>query len=109
MVDELIYISQNSEQSPFHLMGHFYLFADLLAQSVARPQPAATSKMSDYYIKEAINFIEQNFQNDISIEDVAAVCGINRSGRGGSSIDEILIIQKGLSDFSESPVSACGY
>jgi hypothetical protein len=30
-------------------------------------------------------------------------------GRGGSSIDEILIIQKGLSDFSESPVSACGY
>ena len=69
MADELIYISQNSEQSPFHLMGHFYLFADLLAQSVARPQPAATSKMSDYYIKEAINFIEQNFQNDISIED----------------------------------------
>ena len=54
MVDELIYISQNSEQSPFHLMGHFYLFADLLAQSVARPQPAATSKMSDYYIKGAI-------------------------------------------------------
>ena len=98
MVDELIYISQNSEQSPFHLMGHFYLFADLLAQSVARPQPAATSKMSDYYIKEAINYIEQNFQNDISIEDVAAVCGINRSYQGrifrtstGRSPQEFLI------------------
>ena len=98
MVDELIYISQNSEQSPFHLMGHFYLFADLLAQSVARPQPAATSKMSDYYIKEAINYIEQNFQNDISIEDVAAVCGINRSYLGrifrtstGRSPQEFLI------------------
>ena len=98
MVDELIYISQNSEQSPLHLMGHFYLFADLLAQSVARPQPAATSKMSDYYIKEAINFIEQNFQNDISIEDVAAVCGINRSYLGrifrtstGHSPQEFLI------------------
>ena len=35
--------------------------------------------MSDYYIKEAINYIEQNFQNNISIEDIAAVCGINRS------------------------------
>ena len=98
MADELIYISQNSEQSPFHLMGHFYLFADLLAQSVARPQPAATSKMSDYYIKEAINYIEQNFQNDISIEDVAAVCGINRSYLGrifrtstGRSPQEFLI------------------
>lgn len=98
MADELIYISQNSEQSPFHLMGHFYLFADLLAQSVARPQPATTSKMSDYYIKEAVNFIEQNFQNDISIEDVAAVCGINRSYLGrifrtstGRSPQEFLI------------------
>ena len=98
MADELIYISQNSKQSPFHLMGHFYLFADLLAQSVARPQPAATSKMSDYYIKEAINYIEQNFQNDISIEDVAAVCGINRSYLGrifrtstGHSPQEFLI------------------
>lgn len=98
MADELIYISQNSEQSPFHLMGHFYLFADLLAQSVARPQPAATSKMSDYYIKEAVNFIEQNFQNNISIEDVAAVCGINRSYLGrifrtstGRSPQEFLI------------------
>ena len=98
MADELIYISQNSEQSPFHLKGHFYLLADLLAQSVARPQPAASSKMSDYYIKETINFIEQNFQNDISIEDVAAVCGINRSYLGrifrastGHSPQEFLI------------------
>ena len=53
---------------------------------------------SDYYIKEAINFIEQNFQNDISIEDVAAVCGINRSYLGrifrtstGHSPQEFLI------------------
>ena len=35
--------------------------------------------MSDYYIKEAINYIEQNFQNNITIEDIAKVCGINRS------------------------------
>ncbi len=38
--------------------------------------------MSDYYIKEAINYIEQNFQNNITIEDVASVCGINRSYLG---------------------------
>ena len=29
--------------------------------------------MSDYYIKEAIHYIEQNFQNDISIEEIAGV------------------------------------
>ena len=33
-------------------------------------------------IKEAINYIEQNFQNNISIEDIATVCGINRSYLG---------------------------
>ena len=38
--------------------------------------------MSDYYIKEAINYIEQNFQNNITIENVASVCGINRSYLG---------------------------
>ena len=38
--------------------------------------------MSDFYIKEAMNYIEQNFQNDISIEDIARVCDINRSYLG---------------------------
>ena len=54
MADELFYISQNSDQSPFHLMGHLYLFLDLLTRSVSTPRPSASSKMSDYYIKEAI-------------------------------------------------------
>lgn len=98
MAKELLYISEHSDQSVFHLMGHLYLFLDLLAQSAPAPKPAVNSKMSDYYIKEAINFIEQNFQNDISIEDVAAVCGINRSYLGrifrtstGRSPQEFLI------------------
>ena len=98
MAKEILYISEHSDQSVFHLMGHLYLFLDLLIQSAPAPKPAANSKMSDYYIKEAINFIEQNFQNDISIEDVAAVCGINRSYLGrifrtrtGRSPQEFLI------------------
>lgn len=36
-------------------------------------------RISDYYIKEAINFIEQNYQNPITVEDIAAVCCISRS------------------------------
>ena len=35
--------------------------------------------MSVYYIKEAIHYIEQNFQNHITVEEIASVCGINRS------------------------------
>ena len=98
MAEEMLYISQHSDQSPFHLMGHLYLFLDFLTQSARTQRPISSSKMSDYYIKEAINFIEQNFQNDISIEDVADVCGINRSYLGrifrastGHSPQEFLI------------------
>ena len=32
----------------------------------------------NFYIKEALSYIEQNFQNDISVEDISAFCGLNR-------------------------------
>ena len=36
-------------------------------------------RLRDFYVKEALSFIEQNFQNDISVEDIAGFCGLNRS------------------------------
>lgn len=79
MMNEMLYIVHHAKESPFHLIGHLYLFFDYLIQSAKSAKLVQSSKMSDYYIKEAINYIEQNFQNSISIEDIAAVCGINRS------------------------------
>ena len=79
MINEMLYIVHHAKESPFHLIGHLYLFFDYLTQSAKSTKLVQSSKMSDYYIKEAINFIEQNFQNNITIEDIAAVCGINRS------------------------------
>lgn len=79
MMHEMLYIAQNSDKSPFHLIGHLYLFFDYLIQSTKSASLKHSSKMSDFYIKEAISFIEQNFQNNITIEDIASICGINRS------------------------------
>lgn len=79
MQNEMLYIVHHAKESPFHLIGHLYLFLDYLTRSARSTKPVQSSKMSDYYIKEALNYIEQNFQNDITIEDIAAVCGINRS------------------------------
>lgn len=79
MMNEMLYIIHHAKETPFHLIGHLYLFLDYLTQSARITVPVQSSKMSDYYIKEAINYIEQNFQNNITIEDIAAVCGINRS------------------------------
>ena len=79
LINEMLYIVHHAKESPFHLIGHLYLFLDYLTQSAKSTKLVQCSKMSDYYIKEAINYIEQNFQNNITIEDIAAVCGINRS------------------------------
>ena len=79
LLNEMLYIVHHAKETPLHLIGHLYLFLDYLTQSARSTKPMQSSKMSDYYIKEAINYIEQNFQNNITIEDIAAVCGINRS------------------------------
>ncbi len=79
LMNEMLYIVHHAKESPFHLIGHLYLFFDYLIQSVKSTKLVQSGRMSDYYIKEALNYIEQNFQNEITIEEIAAVCGINRS------------------------------
>ena len=73
------YIVEHKDASPFHLIGHLYLFIDALTRSAATMKVSKGSKLQDFYIHEALVFIENNFQNDISVEDIANVCGLNRS------------------------------
>lgn len=100
MKDEMLYIVHHKEETPLHLIGHLYLFLDSLVRSSTSPSPQAGKggRLRDFYIKEAFSFIEQNFQNDISVEDIAAACGLNRSYFGkifhesmGKSPQEFLI------------------
>lgn len=79
MADEMLYIVNHREESPFHLIGHLYLFIDSFVRASAPVQIDKGNRLRDFYIKEAFSFIEQNFQNDISVEDIAAACGLNRS------------------------------
>ena len=75
----MLYIAQNPDQSPFHLIGHLYLFLDYLTRSSSARQLVQTGKLQDFYVREALSFIEQNFQNNISVEDIASSCNLNRS------------------------------
>ena len=36
-------------------------------------------QLRDYYIQEAITFMERNYQRDLTVEEIAGVCGLNRS------------------------------
>lgn len=79
MKDEMIYIAEHSDESPFHLIGHLYLFFDYLIRSAAEVQIFSNSTLKEFYVHEAIVYIEHNFQNNISVENIAEVCGLNRS------------------------------
>ena len=77
--EELLYIASHGDATPFHLIGHLYLAIDALIRSTSIMQTSKISRLQDFYIHEALSYIEQNFQNDISVENIAAVCGLNRS------------------------------
>lgn len=79
MKDEMLYIVHHKDETPLHLIGHLYLFLDSLVRSSPASQAVQGGRLRDFYMKEAFSFIEQNFQNDISVEDIAAACGLNRS------------------------------
>ena len=79
MKSEMLYIVSHREESPFHLIGHLYLFIDSLVRSCSLTKVNSGNGLRDFYIREAVTFIEQNFQNVISVEDIAASCGLNRS------------------------------
>ncbi len=98
MKSEMLYIVNHKEESPFHLIGHLYLFIDSLVRSSASTKIQRGTSLRDFYIKEAFSFIEQNFQNDITVENIAASYGLNRSYFGkifreamGKSPQEFLI------------------
>ena len=66
MMEEMLYLSRHSEESPFHLIGHLYLFLDYFMRSAATVHVKQNGSIRNFYIKEALSYIEQNFQNDIS-------------------------------------------
>lgn len=77
--DEMLYIVKNREEGPLCLIGHLYLFLDLLSRSAQDSRKTDQNKLRDFYIREAIAYVENNYQSDISVEDIADTIGLNRS------------------------------
>ena len=58
------------------------MFLDLLIKTSFNSKDLSASKVKDFYIREAITFIEQNYMRAITIEDIAQFCNLNRSYLG---------------------------
>lgn len=77
---EMIYhLALTKEQTTFYQVGQMYRIIDALIRSSSRHKQASAGKMSDFYVKEALTFIDSHYKNDITVEDIAAFCNVSRS------------------------------
>ncbi len=77
--DFMLYIADHPEASTLHLIGHLFLFLDALIQSSVNRQETRGNALRDFYVQEAVAYIEQNYHLDLTVEALANVCRLNRS------------------------------
>lgn len=83
MKNEMLTIVRSQDESSLFLIGHLSLFLDLLVRSSFNHREIRGGKLKDFYVREAISFIEQNYSHStITIEDIAVFCNLNRSYLG---------------------------
>ena len=77
--DEILSIVEDNNTSQFRLIGHLYMFMDYLTRSAENAGINVTNRLRDFYIREAVAYIENNYQKDISVEEIAVALGLNKS------------------------------
>lgn len=98
VLEEMFAILHNSENSPLNQIGHLYLFMDLLIRSSLSRKQLQGGRLSEFYARETISFIEQYYNQNITVLDMAKRCSLDRSYFGkifkevvGQSPQEFLI------------------
>lgn len=77
--DTMLYITEHSDASTLHLIGHLFLLMDALIQTSSARRLLHGAQLKDFYIQEAITYMEHNYQRELSVEELADVCKLNRS------------------------------
>ena len=77
---EIMAIADRPDASPIRLIGQLYLLLDCLILSSAARRGVRPGQLQDFYIQEAVTFMEKNYPNGgLTVEEVADVCRLNRS------------------------------
>lgn len=77
--EHLIYMMEHPKESQLNIMGHLYLFFDALIKNSSCRKINKTGNLQEFYMQAAVNFVEQNYNKNISVEDIADCCNLNRS------------------------------
>lgn len=79
---EIVWIAMHTDGDTLKLIGHLYLLLDALIESSSVKRKAADGSLRDFYIRESLNYIQQNYGRDLTVEGIADYCKINRSHLG---------------------------
>lgn len=75
----MIGLLDSADKAPIRLIGLGLILLDEIMQTSKTKITAGNKRLRDFYMKEATNYIDANFQRDVSIEEIAQACGLNRS------------------------------
>ena len=88
----------SEDHSSMALIGQFYLLLDRMIQYSSTRRESQDGKLSEFYAKEAIRYIEGHYTEDITVEEIAKNCQLERSYFGkifkgviGQSPQEFLV------------------
>ena len=77
--DAMLYIADHPKASPLRLIGYLCLFLDALIQTSSTRWKPHETQLRDFYIQEAVSYMEQNYQREVTVEEIANACQLNRS------------------------------
>ena len=98
MAEHMLTIVNSQSASSMELIGRLYLFLDSLIKYSASKKQLQGGQLSEFYAREAVVYIEHNYAQNITVEDIAKKCKLDRSYFGkvfkkvvGQSPQEFLI------------------
>ena len=75
----LKHLIDHPELLPCEVIGYTNLFFGSLIRSSATAKKTVKNRIQDFYIQSTVDFIEEHYMEEISVEDIAKNLGLNRS------------------------------
>ena len=75
----MLALVDNHEKAPIRQIGLGMILLDELVQTSRAKVEVGNKRLRDFYIKEAMSYIDFNYSRDVSVEEIADACGLNRS------------------------------
>lgn len=88
---QLTFLIDHHDGSPLELIGTLYFILDTLIKTSMSKNPQKEGNLQEFYVREAINYIERNYDKNIGVDDIANWCNLNRSYFGKIFRDTVLV------------------